>query len=385
MLIQIDDSVADYFRNNNVVASAHELIVLKSLIMSYRNGFHIICASADTLDYFASMKLLGTTELDVIEKLISKRATSKAYLKEISRRLIVYKDKCIVDAGDNFTIDLSSLPIQIEKSVLMSENLDDCEFYSSLAKKINKGYSRSFDINLFFDSCGGSQGETTAKNLVEREHRFTVFIMDSDKHSSSDSRGESARKVFSFFDSHKTQSIIDYYELGVREKENLVPPSFYLKNPKYKKTGWLEYLADKEQSEEASEFLKYADLKDDATHSLEVPNAQIYIDGINNSNIDHDRQTIGVGGSAVKDFTYFYLQNNIIPYSEMKIENLRTRFKGNNPIIIDKKQAHFQQLLTFSQNINACLPSYLKTEWENITEVVSVFGCCVPDNIRRNA
>jgi len=178
MLIEIDDSVMMALKNENP-NDEHVILSLTNLFVSSYQGYHILHASIDSLEYFSKMNL-GKIAQTTIQTLIKKYSSYKSLTKNISKKLIIYKNKCIQNIGSDFSMDISNVAA-INKSVLISENHQDGYFYLSLARELAKESKQNWEINMSIESCGGSQIKETANNTINTEKRFSLMIVDSDK------------------------------------------------------------------------------------------------------------------------------------------------------------------------------------------------------------
>lgn len=240
MLIEIDDSVMMALKNENP-NDEHVILSLTNLFVSSYQGYHILHASIDSLEYFSKMNL-GKIAQTTIQTLIKKYSSYKSLTKNISKKLIIYKNKCIQNIGSDFSMDISNVAA-INKSVLISENHQDGYFYLSLARELAKESKQNWEINMSIESCGGSQIKETANNTINTEKRFSLMIVDSDKTKSTSSKGSTAKDLLRFITRNPTSIVATPYILKVREKENLIPPSFYIKLSQHQNNKWLSFLS----------------------------------------------------------------------------------------------------------------------------------------------
>ncbi len=89
MLIEIDDSVMMALKNENP-NDEHVILSLTNLFVSSYQGYHILHASIDSLEYFSKMNL-GKIAQTTIQTLIKKYSSYKSLTKNISKKLIIYK------------------------------------------------------------------------------------------------------------------------------------------------------------------------------------------------------------------------------------------------------------------------------------------------------
>lgn len=398
MVIEIDNSILMYLKNNPDISTiSNEFMALKDLLMSYQRGYHIIIASVDILEFFIQYDKFGDTEKKISQHLLDKRYSFAKYYNDISTHLIVYKNECEIAKNKHYAIDLSELT-KIDKSVLICEDMSDCDFYISLVNKMIKEKNESFCLCFDKASCSGSQADVMGAYAVVENKRFTLFIMDSDKDCQDNNRGKSASKAYNFCKQH-SQEILSYCEPAVREKENIIPPSFLLLHKNCNDMiGILRFLATLESKDDAFEFLRYIDIKDGVLvknmrkddHALYTKyksfwDQMVKINVIKpfDLNNDEDEKIVfsGIGNGFIAQFQNYILQGGI----EKDIANMRLAIAQRG--VVDNsevQQALSQRTMNaeFCKHLLSNLPSYLYDSWNMIYEQLLVFGCCAPETLR---
>lgn len=377
MLIEIDDSVMMALKNENP-NDEHVILSLTNLFVSSYQGYHILHASIDSLEYFSKMNL-GKIAQTTIQTLIKKYSSYKSLTKNISKKLIIYKNKCIQNIGSDFSMDISNVAA-INKSVLISENHQDGYFYLSLARELAKESKQNWEINMSIESCGGSQIKETANNTINTEKRFSLMIVDSDKTKSTSSKGSTAKDLLRFITRNPTSIVATPYILKVREKENLIPPSFYIKLSQHQNNKWLSFLSTVEDDDEYIEFLRFSDIKDDVGKVNDVSNYSSIMQKIHTFITDDNK---GVGKNAVTQFKDLILDHGITTKKNDFIQKISGGMgvKNNSNDTLE----YLSRIEDFSNHIIDYIPKYLKEDWYEIYDLVAVFGCCLPEMIRMNA
>ena len=168
--------------------------------------------------------------------------------------------------------------------------------------------------------------------------------------------------------------------LKVREKENLIPPSFYIKLSQHQNNKWLSFLSTVEDDDEYIEFLRFSDIKDDVGKVNDVSNYSSIMQKIHTFITDDNK---GVGKNAVTQFKDLILDHGITTKKNDFIQKISGGLdvKNNSNDTLE----YLSRIEDFSNHIIDYIPKYLKEDWYEIYDLVAVFGCCLPEMIRMNA
>lgn len=389
MLIKIDNSVIDFINANiaNLNLFSKEVKAINSIAHAYINMQHLVIASRDVLDYLCEFSLLDNSSKMVFYYLSSQSYYFDEYEKKFECMIIAHKrQKEFSKVNNTYRVPLESLQ-QLSYSTLISENLSDCYFYESLCKKMmteNNEYN-NFSIQFHHIHCGGSDAYKTTLNELNYNN-FCLLIMDTDKSYKDDDVGTSLKSARKIYIEKKNDHIIDLYELGVREKENIIPPSYYLLclNPPQKKLFYR--LISYEEDENNNEYLRYLDLKDGIKakkykakdtnwHKLYDPYLMeleinellsCSIEQINNQD-DEFLFLKGIGGDIVDTFRKDILCGGL----KDKLEEKRI-INGIPPNAIKALEIQVERSLSLFTN----LPSYIRNDWIGLCNKLLAWGCC---------
>jgi hypothetical protein len=295
----------------------------------------------------------------------------------------------IENSNGVYFIKLTSLD-SILKTRLISENIQDCEFYLSLYNSCRTAISKQnqyFDINLHPISCSGSDSLRVGRNEIS-QGAFVLLIMDSDMDHPLSNVGSSLTIARRFYNQYKKQNSLLLHELKVHEKENLISPSLRLLtiNPQDKK--YLEYLSMLENDEESNQKLKYFDFKEGINagkyRTANKDWLSFYVDffdflkkgGYIHADLDNlseDSEHIiatGVSNGSLNDFKDQILDKGVV---KLLIEKKVALAEGCD--IPEYVFDNLEQRIEISNDIFSFVPQYLKEDWMNIIDLLHEFGC----------
>lgn len=119
----------------------------------------------------------------------------------------------------------------LSKSILLGENLDDCKFYSIIAKYyLSRNRINGYECACEHNGGGGNTTSLTYKNHVLSQHKLCLCIADSDKHFDSPSapRGNTLSALIAVqrhIEHSNMRFLGKLIALPVLEAENLIPLS----------------------------------------------------------------------------------------------------------------------------------------------------------------
>ncbi len=395
MLLYIDDSVVETLKSGGLTFHSDIIRNINDIALSFYNGKHLISGELQTFEYLAQSELLDKIPKHIFQFLLDKYSYYD-FDSIVDQKLIVYANHPAIELNDNYSICINSY-IDFDKSVLISENLNDCEFYVKLARKIKEEKSRySKDLNLIDLElkqihCGGSLAYDTTKNELDH-NKFVLLIMDSDKKYKEDNFGSSCNEAKRIYDefSKLQNKVINLEIINCREKENLIPPSCLLlcKNLNGMEI-FLTCLSNFERNSEHEEFLRYLDIKDGVkvkeysmhkerfAASYDLINSKGLLANVENctkKEFDEEKVTHGIGGKFLNSFCADVLDNGI----EHDIINAQDHSAPESAInkLLEKQRRSADLLLH--------IPPYIEGDWIKIYTIVLRFGCSFSVEERKN-
>lgn len=344
-----------------------DLDAITYLFSSSASSFHIVHASLDALEFFSSKDLGGLAKRQ-IENIKKKYFSFKSLTTQIKHRIVVFKKECILKGENQFPIEISTITAQLPKTVLLCENNRDAYFYRSLAKQLAVENGQQYDIAVDIGPGGGSQIAEVARNYIMSEKKFTLVIVDSDRKYEGDIKGKTATLLESVSKEFPKDAVYHIHTLNVREVENLIPPSFYVRVANKENKVWLSKLEKMEKDPSCYEFLKFSDFKSNVKDCCKVSNYQKIINALE---IDDSKGNIKVGDKDLRDFNNNFLEHGV----ESDRKKFLSRVNGEKV----EKQKWFDERVNFSNHIDDNLPEYIKESWHKIYRLVADFGCCLTE------
>ncbi|WP_195945606.1 hypothetical protein [Paraclostridium bifermentans] len=396
MLIEIDISLKEYIEKNisKLNESSEEIEVIENIARSYSEKRHIIIAKRSILLYFSKLDLLEKKVRSIYTDLYSRSAQYKVYKSvfveyikilsnEYSFRKVKENSQCIYEVPINYFNDNRFL----RESVLVTENLRDAWLYKSMTKKYIKQVMQiNLDINLEEMNGGGNDLSIAYENKI-KENRLVVCVADSDKRYPNSTIGDTARYATNIYKNYDSYRITYMHKLGVREKENLIPPSFYLLCTNGINIESLKNLVELEVlNNSSSEFLKYIDIKDGIELKSYRGDNKNYINYIKHIIEEHpeliacdlesekDLQVkviLGAGKKAIDTFHREILDDNLDNILEYKLKVL----KEDNNESLQTEIDDLKNRILKKENLFIHLPKYIEEEWVKLCNIVLAWGC----------
>jgi hypothetical protein len=227
MLLVLHDSLAKALDQNTVLEA------LEMIALARREGKHLVFAKRDVLKSLLNCAELSKRTRQVYLKLYAQLAEMQVYLQTLSRRVEVIA----LDTGLSSRLEkhckVISVPARyfsnsslIQKTILLTENLDDATLYQTITQIYLK-WKKLKKIAILFEAYAGG-GSTTKKayqRIQDQAERFCLCLLDSDKKSPNSPLGNTAKEVKKI--ENPNQPLCEYLILGVREIENLIPIQLY--------------------------------------------------------------------------------------------------------------------------------------------------------------
>jgi hypothetical protein len=235
MLIYLDPSLIDYFKSSD--ASLQDFEALDNIISSHRKGYHYVISTRQGLESLRGLENLSVLCKRQLAMMSHDYTTLSSIIKHVATKITVKvphsefrRNEKILNGCTNvvFEIPLNQfiIPEVLEKTVLISEHLDDCYFYEFLGNRFYNGMKLPTSISFQRTHGGGSD---THKVLTERIENNTIIftIVDSDRKDPTSSLGRTSKQVEEKYEEFRLSKMVGCEILPVHEKENLVSPKIY--------------------------------------------------------------------------------------------------------------------------------------------------------------
>ncbi|WP_460271927.1 hypothetical protein [Bacillus sp. NEAU-Y102] len=394
MLIKIDDTVTEFIKSNknNLNRDSLEVRALNNIATAFQQGYHVISASFETLEVLAKLDLLDHNPQRIYHKLFERFTFLPAYEDFCCSYILVKSNEFEFNKNENqhnkmiYEVPLNKF-VQLSRlwpTVLLSEDYSDCQFYEKLAHKyIEENKSEiNVNINLNLLSGGGVRSYAVYEGEINKGS-IVLAIADNDMNHPKAKRGETIVQLEKVYKRHEKTSIIDLYELNVREKENLIPPSMYLMCCNNSSKDILIELEKIENSQEHQTKLKYIDIKDGIkVKSVKDEHYKKYfrelfevvnLIGCSLEEIDqkNNKEVLmpGIGGK-LEDFIKDVFEDGL----EIKLEQKKLVAQKIDSLddIIQKMEYDILK----KKNLIDNLPDFLKDEWHTLCNKIISWGCC---------
>lgn len=395
MLIEIDESLKKYIEENisKLNESSKEIETLEEIARSYYKEKHIIIGKREVLLYFSKLHLLGQKVRNIYNNLYN---NVSQYYKVYKNQFIVYVKILSNENQFKKTIEdnkhVYEVPIEyfydnafLTETALVTENLRDAWLYKAMVKKyIKETIDINLQIELEYINGGGADSYTTYEEEIKK-NKLVLCIVDSDKKFPQDKIGNTAKNVDSIYKKYEKNKITRVYKLGVREKENLVPPSFYILCTHTGNDKALKRLLNIEkEGAEACEFLKYMDMKHGIKiDTLKEGDYKNYLDKIiedyqgligcdgDEETVQDNKHILGIGSKAIETFREEILEDNL---DNILKEKEKEKEEHNSPSIESEIEILKEKKLK-KQKLFAYLPEYIEEEWYDLCNIILAWGC----------
>lgn len=339
---------------------------LSILIDSYKYGNHIIAferrSLAQSLDEYFSK---NEEKQKIIRNIYSNHQDNKS-LKKILKTYVIVKSptsnflKYIENNVKIFEVPLSYFNHQLLCPTLITENMSDGIFYKGLVSRIQENGIFNIPKNILFncmnDGAGGSQIVPIFNYKITSEKRIAFSICDSDKKEQDAPLGENAKQLQKTYDNlSQDEAICSIFILNVREKENLIPPSYYYNHNNFKHKEGLHELSKLEKNDISEEKIKYLKLSETCDQTLSYFNNEL---GFSMTHADY---TIGKKGLGIIAKEFIYTDSFIQEVIQEKCERI-------------EEGKYLTQYGNFFDN----LPEYLYEEYKFIADFFLDWACAHP-------
>ncbi len=394
MLIQLDKSIEQTITEikHNLNEESIEIIALNNLAIAYRNGWHIIIGSLRVLKLIKNLEHIDKSTKSVFDKLINEYAFQKLYKDLVGEYILVKglngNPKRIDDEESIFhyetPLNYFSKFSKCMEASLLCEDESDYDFYKKLGEKYIKESREIAGVNLSFNFSNG--GGVNSYRVLERGITDVgnpiLAIADSDKKYPSSTIGQTLSKLLQTENQYNNSCILNVYPLPVRAKENLIPPSLYLKGTGHTVKSHLEKLQLIE--DDSSEKLLYFNIKDGykVKHFKDEKFIEYYrsvftrvedlvscsMDDLDTKTNDDEVVVNGLKG-IVEQFTYNILDNGI----EQKLLGKRSLQDPNPQVLNNIKE--LEEILDLKVNLFNNLPQYIREIIIGLCKKLLSWGC----------
>ncbi|WP_013325124.1 hypothetical protein [Gloeothece verrucosa] len=248
MLLVLDPSLINEINNKKVQ------IVFELIAQSRCQGNHIVISDRNTLNCLKKCDFLSSVAQMVYTQLYSDLPDFSVYLENLKNSILIVLDdvlefqansKCELTNGtitleprDGFQVIKASYRYfsygSFTPTILLTENRIDGEIYHQITKLYNKHKKIRFDIKSEIRTGGGNSTKDELRAIqktlqdIETENKLCLCIIDSDKKSPNDSNlGDTAKAVQEVYEQLKSNILVKWICLEVKELENLFPIAWY--------------------------------------------------------------------------------------------------------------------------------------------------------------
>ena len=388
MLIKIDDSIIDIINNVNTHKASKEINALNNLALAYREGHHMLIGSREVLEALKKCPLLNYLALRSYGYLSSRISFLYNYQNILQYYIIVTANTIKVSRKLHDDKVIFEVPLEYFDSIyklnptsLVSEDISDCEFYFKLGKRFVTDKLNKYSIKMkFIYENGGGENSHKIYEYKINQGNFVLALADTDKCYPSDSVGSTLRKLRRVDEKYRDHHIVELFEPGVREKENLVPPSYYLLCTNNSCKENLEKLRLIESDELFQEKLKYLDLKDGLKAKEIKQNKEL------NDFLSDLFEVPGLMACTCEDIPSMSDDNLLFGGLGNKLNEFCSQVLDDGlEVILQEKKANSlvpkEVLETIEENIKkkneifSNLPNYLRPEWDRLCNIIIAWGC----------
>lgn len=287
LLFYIDKTIGEAIDANEL--SEAEMSIFQSISVAVQRGNCIVCGEYHSLSVLASR----TDNIGVLfRKVLSKYVTQRAIMEEVDVIFCICKNSAkelpafIVEKVKEIRIDriVDYWWDLFQKCVLVCENQNDCKYYSLLGLNYcNRHNIVEYTVDFTYQGGGGQTTAESYDNMVCREKRPTLCIVDSDKrHANNCTLGKTCMDVRNIEASFsETEPPFQTVVLQVHEVENIVPltilADLYRNKPLI--NSYIELLKNLASIENGAPLLYY-DLKYGCSNLLDTDDVSQYWNSI---------------------------------------------------------------------------------------------------------
>lgn len=328
------------------------------LVMAYRLGKHLVFLPHDAVDTIQRSEL--PNELRQIFVAIGKQTSSiGTFCMSVSVKIVVTKEAYTPSANQKvivFNPFENDCSFEIyEETHLLTENLQDAEFYKALVSYYKRKHNLNSISECFFPLQGGGD---TIKKVMEKEielgQHLCLAIVDSDKKYDTCKKGDTYKKLNGIIRKICPRYCSMYCIEFVREIENLIPYYLICKCSQYKGNRLVKEDFDFDMS--------FYDMKD----------------GISTKHLDDEHFVSYWRGVLAVHHNEF---SKIIKKEVKGKKKKKNKKKKNDEVVLPGFGSSLLEVIMRSSNcelmrINKdCLTVSQQKEWENIGKIVFDWCC----------
>ena len=380
MFIELDDKLLQELQSIQEDSDGC-FIALDQIFYSMQNMNHIVYASRKMLDELCNVDFVSNSNKEYIRQLCDHFSEIYSPIKATFNHRVVV-NSCNGEFsrdGNKFYFPLSQLR-DIRRCKLLVENESDGHVYIDISLNILASHmlDRQYGICVDNDSFGGASVRSKICEL-SGSNLFMMVIVDSDKSFPNDRKGDTCRAAFQVYNCVEKNNAIAIYVLGVREKENIIPPFFYMAISESKR-DILKIL------NKYPEKYIFWDIKDGIKNSKFTDNQwKKFYNCIINECVENN--------VIINDFP-----EGIDRHSDyLRIDGIGGRIANQVDALLlapeemdregtdlDSRISHFglsarkDRIIEIRNNI-FLIPDCIKSEWENVYSYLWDFGCCLKE------
>lgn len=354
MLIELCNDIAKDARDGNQEA----IRALYYIVMAYRLGKHLVFLPHDAVDTIQRSEL--PYELRQVFVAIGKQTSSiGAFCVSVSVKIVVTRGTYTPAANQKVIVfnpfeNDNSFEIY-EETHLLTENLQDAEFYKALVSYYKRIHKLNSISECFFPLQGGGD---TIKKVMEKEielgQHLCLAIVDSDKKYDTCKKGDTYKKLNDIIRRLSPRYCDMYCMELVREIENLIP--YYLI------CGCSQYKGNRLVKEDFDFDMSFYDMKD----------------GISRKNLDNE-QFVSYWREAL---AVHHIEFSKIIKKEVKgKKKKKNRKKKIDEVLLPGFGSSLLEVIMRKSNgelmriDKGCLSVSQQKEWENIGKIVFEWCC----------
>ncbi len=372
MIIALHEKIPELLDTITLSTDENSLAINKLFELMLENK-HVVCASRDTLSKICNFKYLNASNKDLITYLLDHYVNTYSSLPKVSKKLLIVPSPGYLINDDNTYCILLKDTNNFSCAKLSTENPTDYDFYVNVFNYINE--NNEYTIHFENHAFGGSSAKDFLQ-AMDKENNIVLAISDSDKSYEKDAYGDTANKVVEFINSHPGSSIMEYYIVHMREKENLIPIDCYCLLGKSTHKLLFDCIKKFESNQE---FMRYIDLKDGYrlkhinTTNKEWHNlydafiAECKLNGAYNKHATQDNDVCisGIGGNLADELSQIFFSKSCTKTRRQKekIEEAKFDIKEHiPPYIMDEYKVLYSLLFTFGCAYKERHISFVKKE-----------------------
>ena len=360
MLIYIDNTIADYLKDNRF--SEQQVLLFSSLAIAYRRGKCIIAGNLQSLN--ALIISFGSPIDGIFRTIRAKYSENGSFAQWAAMAYIITcQEICGTSSKLPAGLEDKARYLSIEEaqsinwslgSCLLAENLSDCEFYESIGKYYTKKHKiKNTHICFHREQGGGSDISSVLEKCVTEDAIPTLCLADSDiKFGSTRQFGEppkgdtynNCQSMSNALIKKGFGSRFAFPPIDVHEIENLVPFSALNKlGDQYCSSAGLQILNAFRMVDNGMP-IRYYDFKNGITVDLSTSHGRYWDSVINQTSIPKGTPNFSsvVNNHFLERLNQFIVDNGLI-----------------------------------SIELDTSIDSYLVGIWEELGKIIFSWGCSV--------